>query len=78
MMPFAFMIGKCLWGPPSAKAALAFIVYFYGLNPEFGTIEYETVIQQQMIAAGATADEAKAKMEWLDKCMLDAYSSSGK
>ena len=74
MMPFAYLIGKCVWAPPSAKAALAFLVYFYGLDPSMTIVDYEAVLQQQMVAAGMTADEAKAKMQWLDKCMVDAYT----
>lgn len=66
---FAYIVGKCLWLPPSPKAALAFLVYFYGINPDFTIVDYESVIKQQLVASGYTEQRADNEIKWLDKCM---------
>lgn len=73
MAPFAYLIGKCTWVPPSAKAAAAFIAYFYGLDPGVLPAQYEAAIIQQEVAAGMSEAKATETMAWLDKCMLEAY-----
>jgi hypothetical protein len=60
---FAFIIGKCVWLPPSPKAALAVLMLFYGLGDP-GTLPatYEAAIEAQMVSAGATVAQAHKEM----------------
>jgi hypothetical protein len=73
MTPFAFMIGKCTWIPVSPKAAIAFLAYFYGIDPGVIPQTYENTIIEQIIAAGSTEEQATKTMTWLDQCMREAY-----
>lgn len=47
MTGFAFVFGKCIWSPPSAKAALALLLYFYGIGNDLPST-YEASIEQQL------------------------------
>ena len=69
MNSFALIIGKCVWIPPSPKAALAVMLYFFGAGDP-GTLPatYEAVIEQQLVSAGAAAAQAHKEMLWLDEC----------
>jgi hypothetical protein len=62
------IFGKCLWIPPSPKAALLALSYFYGVAPGVAPAEYEEAIRGQLVAAGATQDAAAAEVKWLDDC----------
>jgi hypothetical protein len=76
MSPFGFVIGKCIWYPVSPKAALVFLLYFYGINPEVDTTVYQTVETQQIVKFYGSPDaelSANAEIRWLDECMLEAY-----
>ena len=70
MNGFAIVFGKCIWVPPSAKAALLAVGYFFGLAPPQTTPEdFERAIAAQYVAAGKTAVAAAAEAEWLDRCV---------
>ena len=62
------IFGKCVWIPPSPKAALLALNYFYGVVPGLPATEYETAILAQLVAAGATREAAAAEVKWLDDC----------
>jgi hypothetical protein len=65
---FAMIFGKCVWIPPSPKAALLALSYFYGITPGVPPAEYEDAIRGQLVAAGATEEAAQAEVKWLDNC----------
>ena len=68
MNGFAMIFGKCVWVPPSPKAATIALAYFFGTVPGVPPDAYETQIRQQLIAAGATQEAAASEMKWLDGC----------
>ena len=69
MNGFAIVFGKCIWIPPSAKAAFLAVGYFFGLMPPQTTSEdFERAIAAQYLAAGKTAAAAAAEAQWLDHC----------
>jgi hypothetical protein len=65
---FAMIFGKCVWIPPSPKAALLVLSYFYGATPGVPPTQYETAIRAALVAAGATQEAAAAEVKWLDDC----------
>jgi hypothetical protein len=69
---FAMIFGKCVWIPPSPKAALMALSYFYGAAPGVAPAEYETALRAQFLAAGFTQQAATAEVKWLDDC-FDSY-----
>jgi len=68
MNGFAMIFGKCVWVPPSPKAATLVLAYFFGTVPGATVDTYEAQIRQQMVAAGATQEAAATEMKWLDGC----------
>lgn len=69
MNSFALIVGKCVWIPPSGKAALAFIMYLWGASGPGVTVQdYEALIIEQMVIAGETKDQAQDDMQWLNHC----------
>ena len=62
------IFGKCVWIPPSPKAALLALSYFYGVAPGVPPAEYEDAIRAQLVAAGASQEAAAAEVKWLDDC----------
>ena len=62
------IFGKCVWIPPSPKAALLALNYFYGLVPGASPAVYEDAIRDQLMAAGATQEAAAAEIKWLADC----------
>jgi hypothetical protein len=68
MNSFAMIFGKCVWIPPSPKAATLVLAYFFGTVPGATPADYESQIRQQFVAAGATQEAAAAEMSWLDGC----------
>lgn len=62
------IFGKCVWIPPSPKAALLALGYFYRVAPGLAPAEYADAIRGQLVAAGATQDAAAAEVKWLDDC----------
>jgi hypothetical protein len=68
MNSFAMIFGKCVWIPPSPKAAILALSYFFGTSPGVLPTEYETQLRQQIVAAGATDEAAAAEVKWLDEC----------
>jgi hypothetical protein len=46
---FAMIFGKCVWIPPSPKAALLALSYFYGVAPGVPPAEYEAAIRAQLV-----------------------------
>jgi hypothetical protein len=68
MNSFAMIFGKCVWIPPSPKAATLALAYFFGTTPGVLPAEYESQIHQQIVAAGKTPEAATAEIKWLDEC----------
>lgn len=73
---FGFIIGKCaVIVPPSAKAAVAITLYFFGVgasaSPAF-TADFHDLLRGQYVAAGKTAVEAAAAVKHFDAC-VDSY-----
>jgi hypothetical protein len=75
------IFGKCVWVPPSPKAATLALAYFFGTVPGVTADAYETQIRQQLVSAGATQEAATAEVKWLDGCFAtytpDAAHRSG-
>jgi hypothetical protein len=65
---FAMIFGKCVWIPPSPKAALVALSYFYGATPGVLPADYEAALRDQLVAAGFTQQAAVAEVKWLDDC----------
>jgi hypothetical protein len=65
---FAMIFGKCVWIPPSPKAALLALSYFYGAVLGGTPDEYEAALRAQFVAAGFTQQAASAEVRWLDDC----------
>jgi hypothetical protein len=66
---FGLILGKCVWLPPSPKAALLMVAYFFGAVPGMPASVYETQIRAQYLAAGKTAAQADRAMSWLRGCV---------
>ena len=62
------IFGKCVWIPPSPKAALLALSYFYGVAPGASPAYYEDAIRGQLVAAGASLEAAAAEVKWLNDC----------
>lgn len=77
MNGFAMIFGKCVWIPPSPKAATLALAYFFGTMPSVLPTEYETQIRQQIVAAGKTQEAASAEVTWLDECFA-SYVVAGR
>ena len=54
------IFGKCVWIPPSPKAALLALSYFYGVAPGVPPAQYEDALRGQLVSAGATQEAAGA------------------
>lgn len=67
---FAMIFGRCVWIPPSAKAALAAFDLFFGIDtrtrPDIDAAE--AVITAQYIVAGKSQSEADKELAWLNAC----------
>ena len=68
MNSFAMIFGKCVWIPPSPKAALLALSYFYGVAGVVPAAQYEDAIRDQLVAAGASREAAVSEVRWLDDC----------
>jgi hypothetical protein len=68
MNSFAMIFGKCVWIPPSPKAAVVALSYFFGTMPGVLPTEYEAQLREQMVAAGAAQDAAMTEVKWLVQC----------
>jgi hypothetical protein len=82
MNGFAMIFGKCVWVPPSPKAAALALAYFFGTVPGLTPDVYEAQIRQQLVAAGASQDAAATEVKWLDGCFAtftpdSAHKSGG-
>jgi hypothetical protein len=75
MNSFAMIFGKCVWIPPSPKAAMIALAYFFGTVPGLSPAAYEALIRQQLVAAGASEESAAAEVKWLDGCFA-TYSTA--
>ena len=62
------IFGKCVWIPPSPKAAMLALSYFYGGAPGVPPAQYEDAIRSQLVSAGATQEAATAEVKWLNDC----------
>lgn len=68
----SFIVGHCVWLPPSAKAALVFTMLFYGIGNtgDSAFVENaEKAIAAQYVAAGQTPVQATANVAWLNRCI---------
>ena len=68
MNGFAMIFGRCVWIPPSPKAALLVLNYFYGIVPGVSVAAYEDALRGQLVSAGATLQAAATEVEWLNGC----------
>ena len=66
---FAIIVGKCVWVPPSAKAAVIFVTYFFGALPSITADIYEYNLTQRFISAGMTTQEVEAELKRLNDCI---------
>jgi len=65
MNGFAIIFGTCLWTPPSGKAAVLAILWFFGQ----GDVDAARAgIVQQYVASGKTVEVATSKAEDLWQC----------
>jgi hypothetical protein len=65
---FAIIVGKCVWVPPSAKAAFLFVAYFFGVVPDLAPEVYEHDLTREFVVAGMTAKAARRELHWLNDC----------
>jgi hypothetical protein len=72
MNSFAMIFGRCVWIPPSPKAALAALGLFFGIgiNTEPDAIDAEAVIANQYIVAGKSQSEAAEEVARLKGCFV--------
>jgi hypothetical protein len=77
MNSFAMIFGKCVWIPPSPKAALVALSYFFGTIPGLMPEAYEAQLHQQIVAAGASEQAASADVKWLKDCFA-SYTPIGR
>jgi hypothetical protein len=67
---FAMIFGRCVWIPPSPKAALAALSLFYGVGISSGAdaAGYEAAIASQYVSGGRTEAEAQKEIAALNAC----------
>lgn len=65
---FALILGHCAYIPPSGRAALAIVGYFFGAVPGYSVADYHAALTEQLVAAGETAAQAAKEVAWLDRC----------
>lgn len=67
---FAMIFGRCVWIPPSPKAALAALSLFYGVGIGSGAdvAGYEAAIAGQYVSSGKTEAEAQQEIAALNAC----------
>jgi hypothetical protein len=68
------IFGKCVWIPPSPKAALLALSYFYGIAPGAPPAEYEDAIRSQLVTSGVTREAATAEVKWPDDCFASYFA----
>lgn len=72
--PFAILFGKCLWHPPSGKAAVVAILWLFGqADPDMA----REAITQQYIVSGQDETKAKESVEVLDACFVVPDEKNG-
>jgi hypothetical protein len=75
MNSFAMIFGKCVWTPPSPKAATIALAYFFGTLQGVPAETYENALRQQLVAAGSSERAAAAEIKWLDECFASCVGS---
>lgn len=65
---FGLLIGRCLVLPPSPKAALLIVMWFFGTPVAVPSIDIEAAIANQYLAAGASGKVAAAEIARLNRC----------
>ena len=67
---FAMIFGRCVWIPPSPKAALAAFSLFFGIDTgtEADTAAAEAIIIRQYTVAGKSQSDANKEVAWLNAC----------
>lgn len=73
---FGLVIGKCYIVPPSAKAALAIVAWFFGALPGMPWSDYEALVQRQYQAVGYSVASARAAVANLEACFSTWKASS--
>jgi len=70
MNSFAMIFGRCVWIPPSPKAALAALSLFYGIgvSGEPDITALQTIISDQYVSTGKSQSEADKEIVWLNDC----------
>jgi hypothetical protein len=67
---FAMIFGRCVWIPPSPKAALAAFSLFFGIDtrtePDIAAVE--AIISSQYTVAGKSQSDADKEVAWLNAC----------
>ena len=65
------IFGRCVWIPPSPKAALAALSLFYGVGIGSGAdvAGYEAAIAGQCVSSGKTEAEAQKEIAALNACL---------
>jgi hypothetical protein len=71
MNGFAMIFGRCVWTPPSPKAATIALAYFFGSLQGVPAESYENALRQQIVAAGSSKQAAAAEIKWLDDCFAN-------
>lgn len=67
---FAMIFGRCVWIPPSPKAALAAFSLFFGIDTttEPDIAAAEAIIASEYIVGGKSQSEADKQIAWLNSC----------
>src|ERR1700746_967738 len=70
MTSFAMIFGRCVWIPPSPKAALVALNLFFGIgiNGEPDIAAGEAVLAGQYVSAGKTQIDAQKEVAALNAC----------
>ena len=73
--PFRLAIGDCMWTPPSAEAAVAATMYFFGVGAETDATfvtDFHLILMGQYRAAGKSTADAAREIARFDRC-VDSY-----
>ena len=70
---FALVIGDCIWQPPSPAAAVAAVLYFFGVGATTGgeayVHDFHLMLADQYVAAGQTEKQATEEVAKFDGCV---------
>jgi hypothetical protein len=70
---FGLLIGECIWKPPSPAAAIAAVLYFFGIGAtasgEEFVHDFHVALNGQYRAAGYTEELASQEVLAFDECV---------